>query len=185
MPTYALDPSHTSLIFAVHGLLPTRGQFTRVDGSITTDERDEPLELEVLISTHSLRTRLSLRDMHLKTASFFDARHYPVISYRSQHIEQAGMNRYIVHGFLRLHGHERAVPLAIHIDPVAQRAGARRARVTGTLPRSAFAIPRNPLLSASMKAMMSDEVTIMAELVATVVPQGSVATPFAADQPSE
>jgi polyisoprenoid-binding protein YceI len=185
MTTYTLDSTQTTVSFAVRGLAPTKGQFSRGTGTITTDERGDPQALEISIATNSLRTGLALRDMHLKTDSFFDARRYPVISYSSRHIERTAENRYIIHGALRLRGRERPVTLMATIDPARGSDGSHRAHVTGIVLRSAFAIPRNRILHASMLAMIGDTVAITADVVASPVPTSSVTPSLAANSSRE
>jgi polyisoprenoid-binding protein YceI len=160
MATYVIDPAEATLSFAVRGLAPTRGAFSGVTGSVVVDAAGDPRHLEVAIPASSLTTGLSLRDAHLKSASFFDVRQYPVITYASSAIERTGPHSFAVDGLLNLHGHERPVRLAVTLDPK----GSGQAHVFGVAPRSAFAIPRNPFLSALMRLAIGDAVMVEAEI---------------------
>ena len=117
MPTYAIAADQTRLSFAVRGLLRTQGEFTRIAGTVTTDEHGNPQSLEVTIPARSLSTGLSLCDLHLKTASFLDVRRYPLITYSSQHLEHVGPGRFVIYGLLSLHGWERPVRLEAVLEP--------------------------------------------------------------------
>jgi polyisoprenoid-binding protein YceI len=160
MTTYVIDSDETSLSFAVRGLAPTSGAFSGVTGRVIVDAQGDPQYLEVAIPASSLTTWLSLRDAHLRSATFFDVKQYPLITYASSAIERTGPHSFDVRGLLNLHGRERPVRLTLTLDPK----GSRRAHVTSVASRSAFAIPRNPLLSALMRLAIGDTVTVEAEV---------------------
>src|SRR5262249_7835736 len=125
---------------------------------------------------------LSLRDLHLKTASFLDVRRYPVITYSSQHIERVGPDRFAIYGLLSLHGWVRPVRLEAVLEPDDGLDGEslRRAHVTGSLFRSAFAIPRSHVLRAIMRSMISDEVAVTADVRGRLVRESGAAAPLSA-----
>lgn len=182
MQIYTVDPGRTALSFAVRGVLSTYGSFTHVDGTVTADEDGNPQSLKVKFATRSLNTRLLPRDLHLKTASFLDARRYAEITYRSQRVERTGPDRFVIYGLLRLHGREQPVQLDATLGPDRERDGGYRAHVTGTLSRSSFDIPRSPILRAIMRPLIGDAVAVIAEVVATPVRASDASAPFAANQ---
>lgn len=179
---YAIEADRTRLTFAVPGLLRTRGEFTCVAGTITADEHGAPLSLEVTIAARSLRTGLAPRDLHLRAASFLDARRYPMIVYRADQFEQDGPGHYQVQGRLRLHGHDLPIALEAALAPDDAPDGdpdaVRHAHVTAILPRSAFAIPRNPILRTLLQPLISDEVTVTADVRGTLVRASAGAVPY-------
>ena len=146
MPTYAIDPDQTTLAVSVRRLLTGHGTFARVTGAVRADERGTLLSVEMSIDARSLRTGISLRDAHLMSSDFLNVRRYPISMFSSQYVEQMQVDRYLIHGLLRLNGREHPVILAATLEPIDGSAGARRAHVSGALPRSAFAIPQNPNL---------------------------------------
>lgn len=177
MPTYVLDADQTRLSFAVAGLLRTRGELARIAGTVTVDEDDTPRSLHVTIDARSLRTGLLARDLHLRTASFLDARRYPLITYRSQQIEPAGPGRYLVRGLLRVKGREQPVALEAALVPDGGGSdGTRRAHVSGALSRSAFGIPRSRLLRLLMLPMLGDEIAVTADVQAALASAGAGAS---------
>lgn len=180
MQTFAIDSARTRLSFVVPGLLRTQGEFTRIVGTGTADEQGCPHALEVTISAGSLRTGLSARDLHLKSASFLDARRYPTITYHSQYVERIEPNRYTIHGVLRLHGREHPITLDAVLDPDAEPDRARRVHVIGALPRSAFGIPRNAVLRALLPAMIGDSVALSADVCVTPVRESVASAPLSA-----
>lgn len=176
MSSYVIDPDEATLSFAVRGLAPTRGTFTGLTGFMVTDTRGDPQHVEVSIPAGSLTTGLSLRDAHLRSATFFDARRYPVIKFASDHIERTEQNTFAVHGMLSLHGRERPVRLDVALDAKSSR----RVRVTGVVRRSAFAIPRNRVLHLLMRLAIGDAVRVTAEGLGVLMSEDSVSPAFTA-----
>src|SRR5207302_6228265 len=82
---YEIDGAHTSVEFVGRHLMITkvRGRFTDVRGQITIDEKPEKSHVEVEIGVASVSTGNGDRDGHLKSPDFFDAEHYPTITFAS------------------------------------------------------------------------------------------------------
>ncbi|MBL8018544.1 MAG: YceI family protein [Leptospirales bacterium] len=79
-----LDVSHTRIEFTVAHLVVSsvRGQFDKFEGTAKYDEKTSRLEgLEVKIQTASVNTNEAKRDDHLRSAEFFDADKFPVITF--------------------------------------------------------------------------------------------------------
>jgi polyisoprenoid-binding protein YceI len=182
MQIYTVDPDRSELSFAVRGIPTTRGSFTPIVGTVTVDEEDNPQSLEVNFAARSLNTRLWSRDLHLKTASFFDVRRYSEITYRSQRIERTGPDHFTIYGLLRLHGLERPIQLDATLESDREGDGRYRAHVTGTLLRSEFNVPRNPILRAIILPVSSDEVAVTADVVTTLVRESHAAEPLSTNQ---
>lgn len=178
MQTYTVDTDRSRLSFAVPGLLRTRGAFTRVAGTATVDEQGTPQSLEISIDARSLRTGLAARDLHLRTAGFLNVRRYPMIAYSGERFEQVGPDRYTVGGTLRLHGREHPVALEVTLAPDVGPDGASQASVNAVLRRTAFGIPRNPLLRALLRPIIGDTVAVTAD-VRAALGRETAATSFA------
>jgi polyisoprenoid-binding protein YceI len=90
VPTWQLDPAHSSVEFSVKHMMMTtvRGRFKSVQATLTGD-RDHPDDagVEAAISAASVDTGVADRDGHLRGADFFDAERFPQISFRSTRIE--------------------------------------------------------------------------------------------------
>ena len=88
--TWQLDPTHSSVEFAVKHMMMTtvRGRFKEVTATLTGD-RDHPEDagVEATLSTASIDTGVPDRDAHLRGADFFDADNFPNITFRSTGIE--------------------------------------------------------------------------------------------------
>ena len=87
--TYVIDATHTSAAFVVRHMMisKVRGHFTAVTGTIElAPDGNVPVRVEAEIDVASIDTREAQRDGHLKSADFFDAEHYPKITFRSLRI---------------------------------------------------------------------------------------------------
>ncbi len=84
--TYAIDPSHSSIGFVARHAVVTkvRGNFNEVDGTAQINGADlASSSVQVTLKTATVDTRSEQRDGHLRSADFFDAETYPVITFTS------------------------------------------------------------------------------------------------------
>jgi polyisoprenoid-binding protein YceI len=90
IPTWQLDPAHSSVEFSVKHMMMTtvRGRFRTVQATLRGD-RDHPdvAGVEATIDAASIDTGVADRDAHLRGPDFFDAERYPHITFRSARIE--------------------------------------------------------------------------------------------------
>src|SRR5207249_2271723 len=72
-------------------------------------------QLEATIGVQSIDTREPQRDAHLKSADFFDAEKYPVMSFKSRRIERDRRepDQYRAYGDLTLHGVTKEIVLDV------------------------------------------------------------------------
>jgi polyisoprenoid-binding protein YceI len=117
--TWAIDPSHSEVGFAVKHMMvsSTKGRFAEFDGTIALDEADVTRSrVDVEIAVASINTRDEKRDAHLRSADFFDADTFPTISFRSTRVEPAGPDRLRVNGDLTIRGVTRPVVLDVEVN---------------------------------------------------------------------
>ena len=90
--TWQLDPTHSSIEFAVKHMMMTtvRGRFKDVAATLRGD-RDHPDEagVEATLKAGSIDTGVPDRDKHLRSEDFFDAERFPDIVFRSTRIDNA------------------------------------------------------------------------------------------------
>jgi polyisoprenoid-binding protein YceI len=90
VPTWQLDPTHSSVEFAVKHMMMTtvRGRFKNVQATLRGD-RDHPEDagVEARIVVGSIDTGVADRDTHLRGPDFFDVDHHPEITFRSKGID--------------------------------------------------------------------------------------------------
>ena len=90
VPTWQLDPTHSSVEFSVKHMMMTtvRGRFKEVKATLRGDrEHPESAGVEATMTTASIDTGVTDRDAHLRGPDFFDAEHFPEITFRSTRIE--------------------------------------------------------------------------------------------------
>lgn len=109
--TYSLDPAHTSVTFKVEhlGLSWSHGRFNDVAGDFRVDaENPTSSRFALTIKTESLDTANKKRDEHLASPDFFNAKQFPVISFKSTAVKavEHGLE---VTGDLTLHGETKPV----------------------------------------------------------------------------
>lgn len=169
--TWAIDPAHTQVGFAVKHLMISnvKGRFREVSGSIQLDPTTMKPEVEVSIGAASIMTGDDKRDAHLRSADFLHADKYPVIQFRSRRIEGDLGSRFALHGDLSIRGVTR--PVTVHVvneGRVTDPWGNQRAGYTAsaTINRKDFGLEWNMGLEAG-GVLVGDEVkiTIETELV--------------------
>lgn len=171
--TWNLDPSHTSIAFAVRhmGFATVRGTLKVISGSIELDEKGAPRAIQAVIDATSITTHDANRDAHLRSADFLNADAHPEIVFKSGKIEPRG-DKYLAHGELSIRGASKPVALELEtsealIDPWGNRRVAGSA--SGKLNRKDWGLTWNQILEAGA-LLVGEEVrfTIDAEAVAPV-----------------
>ena len=163
--TWAVDPVHSSVEFAVRHLMITtvKGRFTGVEGTVVRDDADPAASsAEITIQAASIDTREPQRDAHLKSADFFDVEKFPTLSFRSKAVRDRKGDGFTLIGDLTIHGVTREVALDVTSEGQARDPwGGERAGYTATtrIKRSDFGLTWNQLLETGGLAV-SDDVKI-------------------------
>ena len=111
---YVFDPTHSRIGFVTRHAMVTRvrGQFNDIAGSAVVDFTDPSASsAELTIQVASVDTRDPHRDEHLRTNDFFDAPHFPTITFRSSGIERLDERVHRVSGDLTIKATTRAITL--------------------------------------------------------------------------
>ena len=116
--TYALDPSHSEVGFAVRHVMvsKTRGRFSDFAGTIEIGENPLESSVSVTIQTAGVDTGDEQRDAHLRSGDFFDSEAWPTMTYQSRSVRQVGEGRYVVDGDLTIKGVTKPVPLDVSFE---------------------------------------------------------------------
>jgi polyisoprenoid-binding protein YceI len=164
--TYTIDPAHSGVHFSVRHLMisTVRGSFSGVKGTVVHDPDDpSATTLDAEIDVNTITTNDATRDGHLKTADFFDAATYPLITYKSTKVTKGSGSSYTLVGDLTLHGVTK--PVVLDVEEVTEEMkdgwGGTRVGATakGKLKRSEFGLVWNaPLETGGF--VISDEVKI-------------------------
>jgi polyisoprenoid-binding protein YceI len=169
--TWAIDPVHSNVEFAVRHLMITtvRGRFTDVSGAIVLDEASpEKSSVDINIGVASIDTREAQRDAHLRSADFFEAETHPAITYRSTAVRDYSAGGFTLTGDLTIHGVTREVALAVVAEGRSKDPwGGERVGYSATtkIKRSEFGLTWNQVLEAGGFAV-GDEVKITLDVQA-------------------
>jgi polyisoprenoid-binding protein YceI len=171
--TWQIDPAHSAAQFAVKHLAisTVRGAFTSVKGTVQFEDKDiTKSSVDVTIDVNSVDTRQPDRDKDLRSDHFFDAEHFPTITFKSKRVEQLSSGKLKITGDLTIHGITKEVVLDVDgpTAPVKDPWGNQRIAVSATtkINRQDFGVKWNATMDNG-GVVVGDEVsiTIDAEMV--------------------
>jgi polyisoprenoid-binding protein YceI len=113
--SYAVEPNHTRVMFAVNhlGFTTYYGNFTGVSGSLQLDPaKPETSQVSVSIPVASVTTTNAVLDAELKSPAWLNAAADPTIAFKSTKVVVTGANTADITGDLTLHGVTKPVTLA-------------------------------------------------------------------------
>jgi polyisoprenoid-binding protein YceI len=123
MMSWQIDYGHAHVGFTGRHLMVStvRGEFERFRGTVEFDEHDvSRSKAEIQIEAASVNTRNSQRDDHFRTADFFDAEHYPYITFKSKRVIMNDANHGQLIGDLTIRNITREVVLEGEYGGVSQ-----------------------------------------------------------------
>jgi polyisoprenoid-binding protein YceI len=145
--TYRLDPAHTNVLasWSHFGFSHPSAQFGAADGTLVYDADDvSKSRVEVTLPLSGLDSFVPKLDEHLRSADFFDAANFPVITFRSTRVEDLGEGRLRITGDLTVKGTTRPVVLLAQLNRIGEhpmgKAPAIGFDATATLRRSEFGV---------------------------------------------
>ncbi|WP_304110254.1 YceI family protein [Mycolicibacterium bacteremicum] len=166
--TWAIDPVHSSVNFAVRHLVVSkvRGTFDSFTGAIVVAEDGAP-SVTATIDINSINTRNEQRDAHLKAPDFFDAEQFPTATFTSTAVRADG-DDYVLDGEFTLKGVTKPVSLTLEFNGV--NPGMGHGEVAGfeasiVLNRKDFGIDFDAPLETG-GAVVGDKVTVTLEIEA-------------------
>jgi len=116
--TWDIDLSHSSIRFSVKHLniSTVHGRFDRWTGLVELDEAGmDRSRVSARIEGASINTHEPKRDVHLRSADFFDTDKYPVITFDSTRVEKAADGGFQMSGDLSIAGVTRTVALDVEL----------------------------------------------------------------------
>ncbi|ATI12103.1 MULTISPECIES: YceI family protein [Acetobacter] len=144
---YAVDPSHTQVVFSVlHlGFTNYSGFFSNASGTLALDPaQPEASRLSVSIPTDSVLTPSTKLTNELKTSEWLDVTHYPKAEFVSSKITPTGTDTADIEGQFTLHGITQPLTLHARFIGAGQNPMNKTYTVgfqaTGELKRSAYGI---------------------------------------------
>jgi polyisoprenoid-binding protein YceI len=166
---WIIDAAHSSISFTVKHLMISnvRGLFGLFDASIYTTDKDfTTTQVDLWIDAASIKTGDVQRDVHLKSADFFDVENFKQISFTTTSIEKPDKHgNHEMWGELTMKGITKLIKLGVRFGGIAQDPwGKERAgfTITGTISRSEWGLVWNKTIEAG-GLLVSDEVHISCE----------------------
>jgi polyisoprenoid-binding protein YceI len=117
--TWAIDPAHSTVEFAVKHLMVStvKGRFRDFSGTLQIDEAaPERSVVEAEIDVASVDTGVEMRDNDLRSENFFAADRYPKMHFRSRSIELVTGGRWKMEGDLTIRDTTRPVSLEVEFE---------------------------------------------------------------------
>lgn len=118
---WALDPTHSEVNFKVKHLVisSVTGTFKSFEGGFETDHEDfSNADIDFSLDVNSIDTNQEQRDVHLKSADFFDQEKYPKISFKSTSFTKSG-NDYELTGNLNVKDVTKPIKLKVEYGGTA------------------------------------------------------------------
>lgn len=112
---YKIDPEHATVIFRIDhlGLGDAYGRFNDPTGVVVLDSSDpSKSSFNFEVQTANVDTHNEKRDAHLRSPDFFDAKQFPVITFKSTNVKADG-DKFQVTGDLTMHGVTKQITVPI------------------------------------------------------------------------
>jgi polyisoprenoid-binding protein YceI len=110
---FRIDPNHSRVGFTIrHFFTRVSGNFREFSGRILYDDKQpENSQVNVEIKTASIFTNNDRRDNDLRSAHFFSADSFPVITFKSTKVTRGEGDKLKIEGNLDMHGVSKPVTL--------------------------------------------------------------------------
>ena len=126
--TYAIDPTHTFVMFEIghFGTSTNRGRFDRKEGTVQLDRAGKTGKVEITIDTTSINTGIAPFDKHLQGKEVLNAAEFPTAKFVADKFAFNGDKVSEVAGSLTLLGKTAPVTLKAnnfncYVNPVFKR----------------------------------------------------------------
>ena len=176
MKSLTVDPDHSVAAFSIRHMMiaQVRGQFNKIEGAIRFDSEDiNASSVELTIGASSVLSGVGKRDTHLMSADFLDTKKYPLITFKSSHIQDLAPGRVRVTGDLTLHGVTRSITVEVsYTDPVKDPFGdglTMGFALAATINREDYGITWNQPMP-DFGVMLGHEVELLIDLEADLAP---------------
>lgn len=157
---YKVDPVHSSVVFRVKhlGVVNVYGRFNEISGTVVFDkENPSKSAVDFSVPVESVDTHVQKRDQHLKSPDFFNAKQFPVITFKSKEVKKTDEDTYQMTGEFTLHGVTKT--LTIDFKKGGEAKGMQNEFRSGG--ETQFTIKRSDYGMNFMLNGVGDEVTVM------------------------
>src|SRR5262245_21940617 len=113
--SYTIDAAHSNVGFAIRHLMVSkvRGQFTKFSGTVVIGENPVDSSVEVEVELASIETNDEKRNLHLRSADFFDTDVHRAMTFKSTGVRRGKGHSWIVAGDLTLKDITRPLELEV------------------------------------------------------------------------
>jgi len=166
---WTIDPSHSEIGFKVKHMMFTNvsGKFNNFQAKIENeDDKFETSQISFSAQVNSIDTNNVDRDNHLRSADFFDAESYPVISFKSTGINKVNENMFEVSGDLTIKNVTKNITLEVEYSGLMKDPwGNTKAGVSlsGKINRKAFGLTWNTSLETG-GVLVGEDTKLAAEV---------------------
>ena len=167
---WGIDPAHSAMSFKIKHLMISyvRGSFKEFGGSIATNGVNYMTnEIDFWMNVASIDSGDIKRDEHLRSADFFDAAHYPKITFMGSSYAKATKDgHYTLTGDLTMKGVTKVIKLDVAFGGVMHDLYGNEKigfAITGKLNRKDWGLTWNAALEAG-GMLVSEEVNIACEV---------------------
>jgi polyisoprenoid-binding protein YceI len=157
---YKVDPVHSSIVFRIKhlGVVNVYGRFNEISGTVIFDkENPSQSAVDFSVPVESVDTHVQKRDQHLKSPDFFNAKEFPVMTFKSKAVKKTDEDTYQMTGDLTLHGVTRS--LTIDFKKGGEGKGMQNEYRSGG--ETQFTIKRSDYGMNFMLNGVGDEVSVM------------------------
>ncbi|MES2587601.1 MAG: YceI family protein [Bacteroidota bacterium] len=166
---WGIDPTHSEVQFKIKHLVisTVTGQFKDFSGEIQTEGADfEGAKAKFEAKIDSISTNQTDRDNHLKSADFFDAENFPVLSFESNEFKKLDEENYEIKGNMSIRGVSKEIALrAEYGGQMTDFYGNVKAgfEISGKISRKEFGLTWNGVTEAG-GVVVSDDVKLLLNL---------------------
>ncbi|QGV78321.1 YceI family protein [Streptomyces ficellus] len=121
--TYTIDPAHSGIGFTARHAMVTnvRGAFAEYEGTLNLDGTDPAASsASIDVKIASIDTGSADRDGHLRSADFFDAEQFPLMTFRSTSAEALGGTDYRITGDLTIKDVTKPITIDLEFNGAAK-----------------------------------------------------------------
>lgn len=157
---FRVDPVHSTVLAKILHLNVgnSYARFNEIDGTIKINESNpESSSLDFTIKADSVDTNNEKRDQHLKGPDFFNAKQFPVITFKSTSVKKVDDKEFEVTGDLTLKGVTK--PVTVELDFIGRGKGMQGEERAGG--EATFKIKRSDFGMDYMQGPLGDEVDII------------------------
>ena len=167
--TWALDPTHSELLFKVKHLMITnvKGEFRSFDATLESIGTEvSKASVTATVQADSIFTNNTDRDNHLRSADFFDVENHRELTFEGSSFTKLDDDNYQLKGNLTIKGITKEISLDVEFGGIAKDPwGNEKAgfSLSGKINRKDWGLNWNAALEAG-GVMVSDDVRINGEV---------------------